>query len=768
MKRINQFFALTVIVVVSVSTHGQGEPELDYYDYPGYGIQPSLVLINANHAYLRRAAGTGIRIAIEDDGVDILNSEFAGRIQYEGASLTYWRPLGRQAYNDCVNRYQLGLQEERCFAFKIDAGGDEQKIQDYARYLIEKYGYPTKDDTWFIQDTSQSDDSLAWDEIPALYEPGREHGTAVASVAAGWLLGVAPRAAIIPIAVNFDEQDETREHWGEILQDVEQSRKSSDQSYADEIDLFLANSHNERYANFDIINQSYGIGADGFSHLELAEFESWVETNLPEYWRAYTQQDAAEKTIAVWAAGNDGLPTPSADAAFPYREASVRGHVIAVAAADIFGRIAPYSNRCGRLPADWNTASHGRHYCLTAPGTVTVAIPDFWPYDGRTPYVKNVAGTSFAAPMVAGALAVVMDRFRGQLDNQEVALRIINTANNRGIYSDDLTYGAGMLDLAAATESIGIVRTGTASLRAPMTNTQLQTPASWGDVGGRLQGVEVAGFDDWNAPFWYSADALVTPSRLHHQMVPFPDRDVTFEQTALLPHLHWFNVGGNEEQGRNEGMKLRIATLQRYSGQSDSFAPESSYHTFGFSGEVLQDIRVGFLVETRANQSAFVDGAFGTSTNSQLVWLSREHSWNLQSEGRLKLRLAYLLAAGYPDYENGAMFAASGSLYSSASLSLEQQDELSQTRLTIEQPLRAESGTGTLRYATGRNKQGEWQYARTRFSLVPETREIRLRLRHDRSLGAGKLAVEATYAHNAGHVAGRSHTHLGLGYHLQW
>lgn len=766
MKRINQFFALAVIVVVSVSTHGQGEPELDYYDYPGYSIQPSLVLINANYAYLRRAAGTGIRIAIEDDGVDILNSEFAGRIQFEGASLTYWRPLGRQAYNDCVNRYQQGLQEERCFAFKIDAGGDEQKIQDYARYLIEKYGYPSKDDTWFIQDISQTDDSLAWDEIPALYEPGREHGTAVASVAAGWLLGVAPRARIIPIAINFDEQDETREHWGQILQDVEQSRMSSDQSYADEVDLFLANSHKERYANFDIVNQSYGIGADGFSHFELAEFESWVETNLPEYWRAYTQQDATEKTIQVWAAGNDGLSTPSADAAFPYREASVRGHVIAVAAADIFGQIAPYSNRCGRLPSDWNTASHGRHYCLTAPGTVTVAIPDFWPYDGRTPYVKNVAGTSFAAPMVAGALAVVMDRFRGQLSNREVALRIINTANNKGIYSDDLTYGAGMLDLAAATESIGVVRTGTANLQASMAQTGLQTPAAWGEVGRNLAGTEVAGFDDWNAPFWYDAQYLVSAFNSYHAL-PLPQFEQTFEQSALLPYLTWHNVGSDWQDTATNGMKLRMAATYA-TAEAENQWGGVIYPTFGFSAEFRPGVRAGFLMETDSHHGARPSGAFGRKVSSQLVWLTRERTWDIDADGHWQFEAAGLLAGGRPDYADGAMFHASGALYSAGHVRLRHRGGHTQTALTLGQPLRAESGTGILRYPTGRNLEGKWQFAQQDFSLVPASREIRVQLRHDRPLVGGRVAIELTHAHNAGHVAGQSLTHLGLGYHLQW
>ena len=114
------------------------------------------------------------------------------------------------------------------------------------------------------------------------------------------------------------------------------------------------------------------------------------------------------------------------------------------------------------------------------------------------------------------------------------------------------------------------------------------------------------------------------------------------------------------------------------------------------------------------------------------------------------------------------MFHAGGALYSAGHLRLRHLVERTQTTLTLSQPLRAESGTGTLRYPTGRNLEGEWQFTQRDFSLTPASREIRVQLRHDRPLVGGKVAIELTYAHNAGHVSGQARTHLGLGYHLQW
>ncbi len=751
---------------------GSTQPDA-YLDDLKFLEQPALGQIKAHHAYARGATGRGVRIAIEDDGVDLLNPEFQGRVNYDGALLTYWRPLAVSEGEDAPPHCQGSFTDAECHIFKIDAQGDEEIIRDYARYIIEAYGYPDEDDTWFIQDISQND-LLAWNEIPALYEPKHGHGTNVASVAAGWLFGVAPGAEIVPLAYNFDEQEETSIVWQPILDEIEQSRASPDPSYANEVDLELASWHKDHYANFDIINRSYGELSELQGEAHPYQFVEWVKHNLPRYWRAVTQQDLApgqQKTIEIWSAGNESQWVPGPDSALPIWEESLRGHSFAVVATDLDGLIASYSNRCGPLPGDWDAAVHGRHYCLAAPGTLNAVQPDFDTDYPENSILRGIQGTSFAAPLVSGGIALVIEYFRGQLSNQEAALRVINTADNTGIYTDYFTYGAGMLDLEAATSPVGAVQTGTTHTQASIAHTYLQTPAAWGNVNRHLDGVEVAGFDAWNAPFWYSADSLVSSSRSYHAL-PVPNYEPTFEQTALLPHLHWFNVGGRRGGtgllSEQDGMKLRMTALSGAADGLDDFSPDSSYHTFGFSGEIIAQTRMGFLMESHTNQGTRPAGAFGTTMDAQLVWVAREHTWPLHPEKRWTLHLAYLFAAGRPDYESRAMFAASGSLYSAASITVEQRSKQTRTRLSIGQPLRAESGRGTLRYATGRNRQGEWEYAETRFSLTPATREIQLQLRHDRLLGAGRIAIEAAYAHNAGHTVGNHQARFGLGYHIEW
>ena len=718
---------------------------------------------NAEHAYARGLSGRGVRIGIADFGVDILHTEFAGRVQRAGSFLTrkIYSAYLEQVFNACWD------EVANCRVFEIEAGGDRALVEHYAHRIIELWGrFPDKYHTWFIRDLSR--DADGWYTIPGLYTRRRgpspysdwvpDHGTAVASVAAGWHYGIAPGATIDSMLLNGFLYT----HFG-------------GDAYLTGDDASKASAYRDFLSHFDIINHSYGTFFEQ-SYIALG-FEDLLREDFPEFWAAFTQRDAPEKTIEVWAAGNDSLDRPNLVASLPVREPAVRGHYLAVAAAtyehvfdsagvitDVALQIAAYSNRCGALPGDWNPQAHGRHYCLTASGSVWATLPEVNRY-------RTYVGTSYAAPVVAGGLALVMEQFRGQLSNREVALRVINTANNRGLYSDSRIYGAGLLDLDAATAPVGEVSTGTASLQAGLHRTRLATPPAWGRVGRHLAGREVAGFDEWNAPFWQPAASLFATAPAPQAVLPMPGWDEGFEQRALLSHLRWFGASG---AGREDGLRMTLwgdgfhAAGFRGDLPGSGFAAEKDYHAFGFSGAVMERLRLGVIVETQTNQGARPAGAFGAAANSKLVWLAREHAWPLSFASGAALRLDYLLAAGQPDYARGAMFNATGSLYSAASLALEHRGMATRTRLSIGQPLRAESGRGTLRYAVGRDRAGNWRYEEARFALRPETRELRFQLRHDRPLFKGQLALELSYAHNADHIPGQHRAQAGLGYRRAW
>ena len=749
---------------------------LSFY-LPSFGGTPEQILddfkfqqvtgwdgINAEHAYARGLSGRGVRIGIVDTGVDILHPEFAGRVQRRGAYIVdkISIPYGPDGLPVTFSGCREG--GAKCRVFEIDAGGDRALIEHYAHRIIEsERRFPDAYNTWFIRDIRDlsGDANAGWHAIPGLYDEidllgwQPDHGTSVASVAAGWRYGIAPGATIVPLL------------GAGLLGFVGSAfSKGDDASQARVYRDFLSHS--------DIIN--YSLSSQNYE--DELNTEAWYKRDFPALWAAFTQRDAQEKTIMVWAADNFSRDRPSPAASLPAREPAVRGHWLAAAAADQ-GQIAAYSNRCGPLPDDWNPQAHGRHYCLTAPGLLRVAHPNFNPAtnpeDADVSFHWLGGGTSLSAPLVAGGIALVMERFRGQLSNREVALRVVNTADNAGIYADAAIYGAGLLDLDAATAPVGEVSTGTASLRAGLATTRLQTPPAWGDLGPRLQGFEIAGFDSWNAPFWQPAASLFATTPALDTILPMPGWDEGFEQRALLSHLRWFGAAG---EGQEEGQGLRMtlwgdgfhtAGFRADFPESESgFAAETDYHAFGLSGEVMERLRLGVIVETQTNQGARPAGAFGAAADSKLAWVAQEHAWPLSWAPGVALHLDYLVAAGQPDYARGAMFNATGSLYSAASLALEHRGSATRTRLSIGQPLRAESGRGTLRYAVGRDREGNWRYEQARFSLRPETREARFQLRHDRPLFKGQLAIELSYSHNAGHIPGQHRAQAGIGYHRAW
>ena len=228
--------------------------------------------------------------------------------------------------------------------------------------------------------------------------------------------------------------------------------------------------------------------------------------------------DAADRSIVVVAAGNrngdrydiatwDDRRGPVIDATSPTADFALAvafddldlSHVISVVALDRNGRIASYSNRCGLA----------KSFCLAAPGTSIISASG----SSNNRYIAG-SGTSFAAPLVSGSLAVLRQFFRGQIGNTELVNRLLATANRNGIYADSNTYGHGLVDLDTATAPVGMMMTGLSGdpNRRPLADIGIDLA---GDAFGtalqaQLAEVEFAAFDELDAPFFLSAENWLT------------------------------------------------------------------------------------------------------------------------------------------------------------------------------------------------------------------------------------------------------------------
>lgn len=169
--------------------------------------------------------------------------------------------------------------------------------------------------------------------------------------------------------------------------------------------------------------------------------------------------------------GKIDASSPAVLNALPVHVEALRSHSVSVVATQRDGSLASFSNRCG-VAAQWCIAAPGEDLVIAYYGPLSSSVPT--PVRG---YVSgpNVRGTSYAAPLVAGGLAVLKQYFRGQLGNTEVLTRLYETAavtpdtvadgeqcpehldldDDRSDCELSSTHGRGLMDLDAATRPVG-------------------------------------------------------------------------------------------------------------------------------------------------------------------------------------------------------------------------------------------------------------------------------------------------------------------------
>lgn len=193
---------------------------------------------------------------------------------------------------------------------------------------------------------------------------------------------------------------------------------------------------------------------------------------------AMTQATAAG-IIIVQSAGNDGDPNPDPFTKNAPNLAISHGLIIIAGSVGPNDVISSFSNRAGSGPS--------RNFYLAAVGE-QVRAPDA----NNTPFFWS--GTSFSAPQITAAIALLAQAFPNLTGEQIVAV-LFASARDAGAPGIDDVYGRGILDLTRAFQPIGSMSIAGTRSFASTSNINLTLSAPMGDARqGPLSTVVLDGF----------------------------------------------------------------------------------------------------------------------------------------------------------------------------------------------------------------------------------------------------------------------------------
>ena len=495
-----------------------------------------------------------------------------------------------------------------------------------------------------------------------------DHGTNIALVAAAarddtGIVGIAYEADIL--AIRTDRPGSCDADSDEVLDGC----VFFDSDIARGIDIAIANGAR-------VINLSLG-GSSPSSSL-----------------RAAVGRAAAAGLVIVVSAGNDGDGTnpdidPDQPDPFPQGIADVAGdNLIIVGSVDDNGVISDFSNRAGNLASVFLTARGERICCVYENGELLVTE------ENGQRFVTLFSGTSFSAPQVAGAVALLAQAFPN-LTGTEIVSLLLDTARDAGATGVDSVYGTGILDIGAALSPQGttaIAGTERALAHGDLTGV---TSAAMGDAlaNGSLSTIVT---DSYDRPYAIDLAAGGRRASLQPRL-----RNVIEQRTDIL--------GGSDGT-----MSLAVTIDQR---------------NFQFGSSLLEPLEIA-TEDAERSQILAATVALRVSPDMQLGFGMARSGDTLIAQLQGHSRPAFLMAKGGSD-DSG--FTAK----SDAAVALRR--KVGDWGFTVS------AEDGEVRFEEGRALPGAWdpfdgRYGMSRFSLAADRRWSNVQA----SIGATWLSEEAT------------------------
>ena len=796
---------------------------------PEYLAQRGLDTVGAAWLYARGAhnngldsasygdgSGDGVTVGVIDDGLDNLHSEFVGRLHASSVLLYPHDPATSTA--SIVNPVHLDSPSDiltGISTYPIDpcSAASCSELEFCDQMCVVQF----RDGSYMRLPLRPVPSSLdtATNTLTFSSQGDMYHGTRVTSIMAArrdgsGIHGLAYNADILFYAVDFGAPSPIPPPMVTPISTAE-SLSAFNNAFDPVFQLFV----DERVS---VINISLGLRVGAIDAVDADGMpvftEQLLQDTMGDMVDALSQADlsAAERSIFVFAAGNDGLSSPGVVAGLPLHFDELLGHFMAVVSIDqedarpggvgSSGRIADFSNRCGVA----------RQWCIAAPGaSLNAALPIQHNDDGSLATVasdqpggENVvvssSGTSFSSPLVAGAIASLINFFNGRLANNEIVQRIFATANDDGVYADAAIYGHGLLDLKAATEPLGGQRVlsgrsleGPAS---PLGASLLWSAPAVGDAWQRAAaGLALATFDELDAPFPVALGAVLparydAQTRALHRWRAFAERATAVADSqsyagghAVMQHLdgdadprQWRWSAGMHpgyaaaavapdrlaeralapwpalaQDGISLGLQRHLGrqrlALAAFYGRPQSFGAGPEQRLQPANGGMLLSwsppaaggtLELGWLAERGGFVGHLGTGALRTDGDSDTLFFG----------GRARGRLGawQTLASAYLGSTDGggrgdSLLRRSGRIISSSfSAAISRQSLLRRgdaLALSLSQALRVESGSAQLRYAASRTRERLPVWRELHVDLEPSGRELAFDIEYSAPLGDG-------------------------------
>ncbi|SAI52530.1 autotransporter serine protease [Bordetella trematum] len=422
----------------------------------------------------------------------------------------------------------------------------------------------------------------------------------------------------------------------------------------------------------------YGRGARLFNNSFSTLSGTTSDRQMRLYQSAYDNAPNSDRTVLgalkhlinggslfIFAAGNGnaisgrGYSTPSAEGRTPELLPELQKGLIVVTAVDEFGQIERWADRCGPA-AQWCMAAGSRAFVQSAELN-----------EGRRDIIQELkSGTSFAAPQVTGAAALLLQKYPW-MNNNALRTTLLTTAMDRGAAGVDAVYGWGVLDVGRALQ--GPARFAFGDFPATLGGAAGQRYVFGNDISG-AGGLVVSGQATLTLAGQnrYRGRTVVRSGVL--DVLGSITSPVHVEKNGMLTGIGSTGTVNNQGAVYSSGPGLRVNGDYAQSAQATLLTDIGSLMqvsgTATLDGRLhVQGIRAGYLTTTprrhvflRARQ---LQGRFATLTHSPTLLLEGGLSYTAETAG-LDLKRVDTVAAvrrlGTPDARQAEVLAGAAQL----------------------------------------------------------------------------------------------------------